>query len=259
MTQIHANGQHQTIDGVDKVYYDGYWIKYYAPPDDTLAAKKQLIQALTRRLFNHVEHGINIPGRRLEEARTAYERETDPARKRVNRAMLAGAYFNRAADIFTKLVELQELGVAINQHNELMRECGQCLLHALDLGKAVRHRNGDESIDELWGEPEVPDVRLPGDFCAQKPGTDFILPAERSPLLLWQSLQARVSSLGATMWVMGQIISVLMKSTLPEKFAPASAIPEAMAFSQLKLLLKESLSAGSLLVFGITRVLFTGS
>ena len=148
-----ANGCIREIDGTQRVFYDGYWIKYYAPPADTLGAKKQLIQALTRRLFNHVEHGINIPGLRLEEARTAFERETDPARKRVNQAMLAGAYFNRAADIFTKLVELQELGVAINQHNELMRECGQCLLHALDLGKAVRHRNGDESIDELWGEP----------------------------------------------------------------------------------------------------------
>lgn len=152
-TTAPANGCLRDFDGIQRVFYDGYWIKYYAPPADTLAAKKQLIQALTRRLFNHVEHGINIPGRRLEEARSAYEQETDLARKRVKQAMLAGAYFNRAADIFTKLVELQELGVAINQRNELMRECGQCLLHALDLGKAVRHRNGDESIDELWGEP----------------------------------------------------------------------------------------------------------
>ncbi len=152
-TAAPANGCIREIDGTRRVFYDGYWIKYYAPPADSLAAKKQLIQALTRRLFNHVEHGINIPGRRLEEARSAYEQETDPARKRVNQAMLAGAFFNRAADIFTKLVELQELGVEINQRNELMRECGQCLLHALDLGKAVRHRNGDESIDELWGEP----------------------------------------------------------------------------------------------------------
>lgn len=29
--------------------------------------------------------------------------------------------------------------------------------------------------DELWGEPEVADVRLPGDFCAAKPGTDVVL------------------------------------------------------------------------------------
>jgi hypothetical protein len=152
-TTAPTNGCVREIDGSRRVFYDGYWIKHYAPPEDTLAAKKRLIQALTRRLFNHVEHGINIPGRRLEEALQAYEQESDPARKRVNQAMLAGAYFNRAADIFTKLVELQELGVAINQRNELMRECGQCLLHALDLGKAVRHRNGDESIDELWGEP----------------------------------------------------------------------------------------------------------
>ena len=73
MTQIHANGQHQTIDGVDKVYYDGYWIKYYEPPEDNLTDKKRLIQSLTRRLFNHMEHGINIPGRVLEQVRAAYE------------------------------------------------------------------------------------------------------------------------------------------------------------------------------------------
>ena len=153
LSQAIANGTKREIAGKRCVYYDGYWIKLYEPPADTLSAKKSLIESLTRRLFNHVEHGINIPGRRLEEARSAYERETDPERKRVNRAMLAGAYFNRAADIFTKLVELQELGVAIDQSNELMRQCGRCLMQALELGKAVRHRSGDEAIDELWGEP----------------------------------------------------------------------------------------------------------
>lgn len=34
-----------------------------------------------------------------------------------------------------------------------MRECGRCLIEALELGKMVRHRGGDEGIDELWGEP----------------------------------------------------------------------------------------------------------
>jgi len=29
--------------------------------------------------------------------------------------------------------------------------------------------------DEMWGSPEIADVRLPGDFCASKPGTDFVL------------------------------------------------------------------------------------
>lgn len=29
--------------------------------------------------------------------------------------------------------------------------------------------------DEPWGPPEIADVRLPGDYCACKPGTDFIL------------------------------------------------------------------------------------
>lgn len=147
------DGTVDVIEGIRRIHYDGYWIKVYDPPADTLLAKKQLIQALTRRLFNHVEHGINIPGRRLEEARHAYESETDPARKRVKGAMFAGALFNRATDIFTKLVELQELGIEIDTDNALMRECGFCLQEALTLGRLVLHRSGDEGIDELWGEP----------------------------------------------------------------------------------------------------------
>ncbi|MDP5239704.1 hypothetical protein Q9Q94_09190 [Uliginosibacterium sp. 31-16] len=146
-------GTKQIIDGVERVYYYGYWIKTYEAPASTLEAKKRLIEALTRRLFNHVEHGINIPGRRLGEARAAYDEELDPELKRVKGAMLAGALFNRATDIFTKLVDLQALGVEIASDNALMRECGRCLQEALTLGKSVLHRSGDEGIDELWGEP----------------------------------------------------------------------------------------------------------
>jgi hypothetical protein len=67
--------------------------------------------------------------------------------------MLAGALFNRATSIFTKLVELQADGVEIEPDDALMRECGDYLLEALELGHMVRHRGGDEGIDELWGEP----------------------------------------------------------------------------------------------------------
>jgi hypothetical protein len=67
--------------------------------------------------------------------------------------MLAGALFNRATDIFTKLVELQELGVRIEPGDALMQECGEHLQEALELGKTVLHRSGEEGIDELWGEP----------------------------------------------------------------------------------------------------------
>jgi hypothetical protein len=67
--------------------------------------------------------------------------------------MLAGALFNRATAIFTKLVEIQTLGVEILPDNDLMRECGQHLQEALDLGRMVLHRSGEEGIDELWGEP----------------------------------------------------------------------------------------------------------
>lgn len=146
-------GVRRLIDGEERVFYDGYWIKVYKVPADTLEAKKRLIDALTRRLFNHTEHGLNIPGTRLAEARSSFESETDPARRRVKGAMLAGALFNRAADIFRKLVELQACGIEILSDNPLMRECGRCLLEAMELGRNVLHRSGEEGIDELWGEP----------------------------------------------------------------------------------------------------------
>ncbi|HEX3598220.1 MAG TPA: hypothetical protein VHU80_24095 [Polyangiaceae bacterium] len=146
-------GKKQIVDGRLRVYYYGYWIRAYDAPADTLLAKKQLIRALTRRLFNHVEHGLNIPGERLEEARHAFETETTPERRRVKGAMLAGALFNRATDIFTKLVEIQALGAEIHPDNALLRECGDYFQEALELGRMVLHRSGEEGIDELWGEP----------------------------------------------------------------------------------------------------------
>src|SRR6516225_4647909 len=84
-------GSKRLIDGQERVHYYGYWIKTYEAPEDSLMAKKRLIEALTRRLFNHVEHGINIPGHRLAEARRAYQSEAEPRRARVKAAMLAGA------------------------------------------------------------------------------------------------------------------------------------------------------------------------
>jgi hypothetical protein len=35
--------------------------------------------------------------------------------------------------------------------------------------------------DEPWGDPEVPDLRLPGDFCSAKVGTDFVLSGHAVP------------------------------------------------------------------------------
>jgi hypothetical protein len=148
-----TQGTTQVIAGRLRVYYDGYWIKAYEVPPDTLEQRKRLIEALTRRLFNHVEHGLNVPGARVGEARHAFDRETDPQRKRVKGAMLAGALFNRATDIFTKIVEMQELGVAVPPDNALMRECSEHLQEAFSLGRLVLHRSGEEGIDELWGEP----------------------------------------------------------------------------------------------------------
>jgi hypothetical protein len=148
-----APGTKRVVEGRLRVFYDGYWVRAYEVPADTLSAKKRLIEALTTRLFNHVEHGLNIPGMRLNDARSAYETEADPQRKRVKGAMLAGALFNRATDLITKLVEIQALGVEIEPDNELMRACGEHLQEALSLGKMVLHRSGEEGIDELWGEP----------------------------------------------------------------------------------------------------------
>ena len=104
MTWDVSAGTLQKIEGRWRVFHDGYWVKAYEAPADTLTAKKKLIHALTRRLFNHVEHGINIPGTRLEEAQRAFDEETDPQKKRVKASMLAGALFNRAGDVFTKVV-----------------------------------------------------------------------------------------------------------------------------------------------------------
>ena len=146
-------GTKRVIDGQERVHYYGYWVKTYPVPADTLYAKKELIAALTRRLFNHTEHGLNVPGVRLEEARRAYCEETDPQRRRVKGAMLAGALFNRGTAIFTQLVEIQALGVEILPDDALLRQCGEHLQEALELGKLVLHRSGEEGIDELWGEP----------------------------------------------------------------------------------------------------------
>ena len=148
-----TNGDRRVTDSIEYVYYDGYWIRYYAPLADTLANRKRLIDSLTRRAFHHTEAGINTPGSSLEVAREAYQNETDPARKRVNAAMLAGALFNRATDLFTAIVDLGELGVKVSHGNELMRQCSDCFQEALTLGQQVKHHSGCEGIDEVWGEP----------------------------------------------------------------------------------------------------------
>jgi len=152
---VPAEGSRRLFNQVERVYYSGYWIKTYPVPTgaDTLRAKKVLIESLTRRLFNHTEHGLNVPGARLDEARATYDAETDPAKRRVKGAMLAGALFNRANDIFRRLVDLQTDGVEISSDYPLVQECGRCLVEALEFGRLVLHRSGEEGIDELWGEP----------------------------------------------------------------------------------------------------------
>lgn len=147
------NGTKRQFGDKQCVYYEGYWIRYYTPPKETLLEKKNLIVRLTRRAFHHTESGINTPSEKLDLARKAYEAQQDPEKKRVNGAMLAGALFNRATDIFTIVVDLQQKGVKISPTDTLMHQCGEYLHEAMELGKIVRHYSGQEGIDELWGEP----------------------------------------------------------------------------------------------------------
>lgn len=146
------NATKKTINGQERIYYDGYWIRHYTVPD-SLAYKKQLIDQLTRRVFRHTEPGINTPGSRLEEVRSAYNDTEEPSQKRVLAAMLAGALLNRGSEILTKVVELEEIGVTIQSNNELLRECGRCFMGALEYGKHIHPLHGNEELDELWGEP----------------------------------------------------------------------------------------------------------
>ena len=147
------NGQIRRISNIDHIYFDGYWIRYYEPPEESLSEKKKLLDALTRRTFHHTEPGINTPGDKLDKVRLAWQRETDEQRKRVNAAMLAGALFNRATDIFTTIVDLEQRGIHITTDDELMRQCSSCLSEALSLSGNVKHHSGEEGVDELWGEP----------------------------------------------------------------------------------------------------------
>jgi hypothetical protein len=153
MNEEIKNGTTREIEGKPCVYYDGYWIRSYHLNEDSYADKKQMIDQLTRRVFHHVEQGINTPSNRLDEIRAIYEAEDIPARKRVKGAMLAGSLLNRGRHILTVIVELEEAGVRIESSNELVRECGRCFMEALDLGKNIKLGDGGEGIDELWGEP----------------------------------------------------------------------------------------------------------
>ena len=162
------NGTIKDIDGVTHIFYDDYWIRYYEPPEETLSQKKKLLDALTRRTFHHTEPGINTPGDKLDEVREAHDLETDPQRKRVNAAMLAGALFNRATDIFTAIVDLEERGIRITRDDDLMKQCSACLSEALSLSGNVKHHSGEEGVDELWGEPvKVFTMTLADYYCSR--------------------------------------------------------------------------------------------
>ena len=57
--------------------------------------------------------------------------------------------------------------------------------YQIRIGKALKHAEDPRDVrlgDEPWGAPEIPDIKLPGDFCAAKPGTDFILSGHAVPV-----------------------------------------------------------------------------
>lgn len=151
--RVPENGTLRDINGKTCIYYDGYWIRHYEVPPNEDAARRELIDQLTKRVFHHTEPGINTPGYRLQEARLAYNRQQEPHRRRVNAAMLAGALLNRGSDIFTMIFELKQRGINVALDNDLLRECEACFLEAFELGKQVKHYSGEEGLDELWGEP----------------------------------------------------------------------------------------------------------
>ena len=37
------NGTRAVVDGRDCVCYEGYWVRWYEPPDESLSARKDLI------------------------------------------------------------------------------------------------------------------------------------------------------------------------------------------------------------------------
>ena len=148
-----SNGTIAELDGKRVIFFDDYWIRHYDVPPNEEAARRELIDQLTKRVFHHTEPGINTPGYKLSEARHAYNEQTDLRRKRVNAAMLAGALLNRGSDIFNIIFELKQRGIEIAYDNELLRECEACFLEAFEMGKQVLHYSGEEGLDELWGEP----------------------------------------------------------------------------------------------------------
>jgi len=121
-------------------------------PADTLEAKKDLIAALTRRLFNHTEHGLNrarhAPRRGASRLRAGNRpRAAQDQGRHAGRRIIQSGH-----GVFTQLVEIQRLGVDIQSDNPLMRACGRTPEGSAGARQAGAARGrGEEGIDELWG------------------------------------------------------------------------------------------------------------
>ena len=61
MSDTVRNGSRRNIDGKPCVSYDGYWIKWYEPPQDSLAAKKRLVPLDPVSVIRHARLAVDVP------------------------------------------------------------------------------------------------------------------------------------------------------------------------------------------------------
>ncbi len=134
-----AQGTERVINGQRRVFYDGYWIRALRRAERSLARQEAADRGHDARGCSSTPSRASTSRARAltTPARLTKPKPTSP-KKRVKGAMLAGALFNRAADIFTKLVELEAQGIRIQSDNPLMRKCGQHLQEALGAGQDRR-------------------------------------------------------------------------------------------------------------------------
>ena len=122
-------------------------------PPIPLLAKKRLIEALTRRLFNHVEHGVNVPGTRLDEARHAVRARDRSRSESGSRAPCWRAPLQSSGR------HLHEAGrdPGARRRDRARQRADAPVRRSPSRGpvsgKLVLHRSGEEGLDELWGEP----------------------------------------------------------------------------------------------------------
>jgi hypothetical protein len=159
------NGYIETINGTERVWWNGYAIKHYSPPekDDYL---EEILENLEERLlsfFRHAESGIRPPrnidlDKYIEILREEYQ-DASPDQQRVHAAYLVGALFWRVAD---KLKEgiIESEGEKLEVNNPQYQAVGADIMEANSLLKFVRRKGikkftpyeVDQVLNGIWGE-----------------------------------------------------------------------------------------------------------